>query len=151
MLGCVSDPRFLRFIPARFKFFRAMHLRYALPAKIGRTLINADYAYLFGPAPAPMQGRRIVPGEITVSDQRELHEHNFDGGHPCPRRLKHMGFVIEHFMRSSDVVLDPFCGSGTTLLACYERGIRSIGVDTEEKYCELAARRLSESPILIAA
>ena len=151
VLGCVSDPRFLRFVPDRLRFLRVMHLRYALPSRIGRTLINADYAYLFGSAPTPMEGRRIVPGEITVADNRELHEPNFDGGHPCPRRLKHMGFIVEHFCRINDLVLDPFCGSGTTLVACRDRGIKSVGIEINEKYAELAADRLSKNPILIAA
>lgn len=150
ILGCVSDPRFLFAIPGRFQFFRVIHLRYALPARIGRTLINADYAYLYGPAPTPKEGRRIVPGEITVADQRELHEHSFGpNGHPCPRRLKHVAFVVEHFCRDIDIILDPFCGSGTTLLAAAERGFKSIGIEINERYCEVAARRLSERPILI--
>ena len=64
-------------------------------------------------------------------------------GHPTVKPL----WVIKDFAsRCPDdgVILDPFMGSGTTLRAAKDLGRQAIGIEIEEKYCEIAARRLSQ-------
>jgi site-specific DNA-methyltransferase (adenine-specific) len=67
-------------------------------------------------------------------------------GHPCPKPLKLMTQIIA-FMAGNCVWLDPFMGSGTTLLAAKIQGVYAVGVELEERYCEIAANRLAQETL----
>lgn len=68
--------------------------------------------------------------------------------HPCERPIKLYKWCIETYTHTDDLILDPFMGSGTTLVAAKELGRKAIGIEIEEKYCEIAVRRLSQEVFL---
>ena len=147
-LGCDSDPRFLLAVPNRWPFFRVCWLDYARPSYKGRLLYGSDVAYLFGEPPPPDEGRFLIPGKCMAQRtgykiQREIGNLvDSQRAHPCPRRIQHVQWLCKHWAREH--VLDPFMGSGTTALACKSLGLKFTGIEIEERYCEIAARRLSQ-------
>lgn len=64
-------------------------------------------------------------------------------GHPAPFPLQLPERCIRLFSYESDVVLDPFLGSGTTLVSCLKEKRKGIGVEYDKDYCEIAKRRLT--------
>lgn len=62
--------------------------------------------------------------------------------HPTPRTLDVMSYVMGLFDWPS--IIDPFMGSGTTLRAAKDLGRKAIGIEISERYCEIAANRLSQ-------
>jgi DNA modification methylase len=65
--------------------------------------------------------------------------------HPCARPLEQVRYVVEIASLPGQTVIDPFMGSGTTLRAAMDLGRRAIGIEIEERYCEIAARRLQQT------
>ena len=64
--------------------------------------------------------------------------------HPTATPLALMRHIIDEDRTPSGVILDPFMGSGTTLRAAKDLGRKAIGIEIEEKYCEIAARRCAQ-------
>jgi len=66
-------------------------------------------------------------------------------GHPAPFPIELPRRCVKLFSYVDDVVLDPFSGSGTTLIAAIANNRKGIGIDVDKKYCELARKRILES------
>lgn len=157
-LGCDSDPRFLGGIPSSWPFLRVCWLDYARPSYKGRLLYTGDVAYAFGRPPSYIKGRQVMSGmcRSTIIDKEfrrhtaaNYHKKEFtapDGLlHPCARRLEHVVWLVRQF--SDNAVCDPFLGSGTTGVAAKKLGRRFIGIEIEEKYLELAVKRIIRQPL----
>ena len=69
--------------------------------------------------------------------------------HPAPFLVRDIQKLISMFTKKGMVVLDPFVGSGTTLLACNELGRNGIGIDLNPEYYEVYQNRIEESGITI--
>lgn len=63
--------------------------------------------------------------------------------HPCPKPIGLMKELVWLFTDPDECVLDPFLGSGTTLVAAKALGRTGIGIEIDEKFCEVAAERIS--------
>jgi hypothetical protein len=64
------------------------------------------------------------------------------GLHPTRKPLKLLMWIIETFSEPNDLIIDPYSGSGTTLLAAKAMGRRAIGIERSMQYCEIAIKQL---------
>lgn len=77
---------------------------------------------------------------------------NKNGGkriHPTEKPITLMLQIIEKIYPDVGVVLDPFSGSGTTLRAAKDLRKKAIGIEIEERYCELTANRLRQEVLCL--
>ena len=75
------------------------------------------------------------------------HNKNTPGGgvHPTQKPLPLMKELVSLFSNYGDLVLDPFMGSGTTAVACVNFGRRFIGIELDEKYFDIACKRIRDA------
>ena len=71
--------------------------------------------------------------------------------HPVEKPAALLAELIEAVSQPNDLIVDAFMGGGSTLAAAQANGRRAIGIELEEKYCEIAARRLDEQRRTAAA
>ena len=64
--------------------------------------------------------------------------------HPTQKPVRLFNAIIQDYALNGGGVLDPFMGSGTTLVAAKQLGRKAIGIEIEEKYCEIAVERLAQ-------
>lgn len=100
------------------------------------------------------KGQRIdqADGEIAASSREgalriltlNRIELAFDGAvHPTQKPLALMKWCIR-FFPFARTILDPFAGSGTSLRAAKDMGLQAVGVEIDERYCEIAAKRMAQ-------
>ena len=116
----VSHLCFVKNVPGLGHFTRSGHESAFLLAK-GR--------------PAPPTGTIVD----TIVWQRE-HE----SFHPNQKPLAAITRIVDAFAPDQGLVLDPFLGSGTTLRAAKDLGLRGIGIEIDERYCIKASRRMAQ-------
>jgi len=73
-----------------------------------------------------------------------------DRQHPAQKPIAMLEHIVSASSRAGNVVLDPFMGSGTALLAAKTLGRRAIGIEREERYCAIAAQRLLQEALPFA-
>jgi site-specific DNA-methyltransferase (adenine-specific) len=87
-------------------------------------------------------GPRLMRSVLRVRSEHGRAEH------PTQKPLGIVRPLIEYSCPPDGIVLDPFMGSGTTLRAAKDLGRKAIGIEIEERYCEIAAKRMAQAVLL---
>ena len=141
-IGCWTPPFFLSCIDLRF--FRHAWLDIARVGYRGRLMVTGDVAYLFGEPPVSRVGHRVIPGRMIDS--------SCDGkqtDHPCPRKIGHVRWLVNWWSDLDDIICDPFMGGGTTARAAKDHNRKFVGIEIEERFCEMAVKYLSQEVLAL--
>ena len=97
----------------------------------------------------PERGFSLAEAELAWTNKdavvRVIDCHRYDSNkeHPTQKPLEVMTWCINQ-AGNPQTILDPFMGSGTTLVAAKNLNRKAIGIEIEEKYCEIAVKRLAQ-------
>jgi len=96
-----------------------------------------EMVWVFGDGWKGHRGDAVLTGRTVVTwntgPARRLHPHE-----------KPVDVMAQIIKKAPGTILDPFMGSGTTLRAAKDLGRQAIGIELEERYCEIAAKRLAQ-------
>lgn len=98
---------------------------------------NVEAIYLIGKHNSGLGGRSAIISTAGKSGSNLART----TGHPHTKPVDVLTTLIEHALQG--IIADPFTGSGSTLVAAQQLGRAAIGVEIDERYCEVAAKRLS--------
>lgn len=116
------------------------------PSAIGRTswgFKNFLPVLFYGTAPDLHNGHHPIVMQSTAVSEKN--------GHPCPKPLSWMIWLVERVTLPGEMVLDPFAGSGTTLVACLKTGRRCIGMEIDPTYIPIIHRRVKSAEMPLFA
>lgn len=83
---------------------------------------------------------RVMWGGFMRDD--DISEKRYE--HPTQKPVKLMRRLIEKFTKEGDLIIDPYCGSGSTLVACAKLQREFIGCDINPEYCKIAQERIQK-------
>ena len=132
--GCAFPGKYLTYFPQP-----AVVGGVYCPAGVGRNqwgYTNFMPVFFYGVNPRLQDG-----ADQTVLRSVEISPRN---GHPCPKPEGWMRWLVNMTTVPGDTVIDPFMGSGTTLVAAKRLGRQAVGIEIDERYCEIAALRLQQ-------
>lgn len=98
--------------------------------------------FYYGKDPYLQRGKGRAMNSHSSTEQAEK------WGHPCPKPIGAWSWLMNRASFKGETILDPFMGSGTTLRAAKDLGRKAIGIEIEEKYCEIAAKRMAQEVLI---
>ena len=90
-----------------------------------------------------------VPRQISDAFTAPLIPDPAMDGHPCPKPIRWGTELVNRLSDPAQTVLDPFMGSGTVVIAAKDHGRKAIGIEIEERYCEIAAKRCAQEVLAL--
>ena len=91
-----------------------------------------------------------IIGEVQPSEQKYFYapratrkEKGENNDHPTVKPVSLMEYLVKIYSPENSQVLDPFCGSGTTGVACVNTNRNFVGIDLSKKYTEIAIQRVT--------
>ena len=107
------------------------------PYKKGQRKIQAAHYSWTGDSPAKDYGDRRFPVDVL-----DFPNGNHNSLHPTQKPLDLLRWLVLTYTNPGEMVLDPFAGSGTTLVACKETGRRGLGIERDRNYWTISTNRL---------
>ena len=98
-----------------------------------------------GYSPVLFYGKDPRDGKGQNSTMTTLIARAESNGHPCPKPLAAMLWMVNKASLSGQVILDPFMGSGTTGVACAKMGRKFIGIELDPNYFDIACKRIEQA------
>lgn len=90
-------------------------------------------------------GKDPFGGKGSLHDSFKSTEPAEQNGHPCPKPIGQMRWMVSRVSLPLHTILDPFMGSGTTGVACVNLGRKFIGIEIEPKYFDIACKRIEKA------
>lgn len=112
------------------------------PSRIGDNGIYGHYSAGVASIPRGDSGsaaRFFYCAKASAQDRGDGNDH------PTVKPNELMRWLVRLVCRKDGIVLDPFCGSGSTGVACVNEGMSFVGIDQDEHYCGIARRRIEDA------
>lgn len=93
------------------------------------------------------QYKYAFPNNVITYSKYLAECNNRNRLHPTQKPLALIEYLINTYTNEGDIILDFTCGSGTTLVAAKKLGRKAIGIELDERYCEIAKNRILETAI----
>lgn len=95
--------------------------------------------YYYGSDPYLAKALGSRPNSFETTEAAEKN------GHPCPKPIGQMKWIVNRASLAGQTILDPFMGSGTTGVACVKLGRKFIGIEIDPTYFEIACKRIRDA------